>query len=290
MTAALSPVRRPEDDREEHDGGTMSFLEHLDDLRKRIIHSCMALVIGMAVAFAFMDRLIGFVFAPTHEVLPPGTHLIFSRPTEGIAVQLDIAFMAGLVLAAPMIMYQVWLFVAPALYANEKRFVIPFVALTAVGSVAGAAFSHYVLFPSMMSFFATFTVPGVRFEPRIEYVFELYSRSFVGMVLVFQIPTLAFFLAKMRVVTARLLWRSIRYAILIIFIVAAVLTPSQDPWNLTIFAMPKLALYLIGIGVAWIGEPRRPRANDAGLRLVFAAAVLDEAWRRRTLDRTRWRA
>jgi sec-independent protein translocase protein TatC len=285
MTAALSPVRRPDDDREEHDGGTMSFLEHLDDLRKRIIHSCMALLAGMAVAFVFMDRLVAFVLAPTHKALPAGTHMIFSRPTEGIAVQLDIAFMAGLVLAAPMIMYQVWLFVAPALYTNEKKFVIPFVALTAVGSIAGAAFSHYVLFPSMMGFFAAFTVPGVRFEPRIEYVFELYSRSLVGMVLVFQIPTLAFFLAKMRVVTASLLWRSIRYAILIIFIVAAVLTPSQDPWNLTIFAMPMLALYLIGIGVAWLGEPRRARSNDAGLRLVFAAAVLDQAWRHRTLER-----
>ena len=287
MTAALSPVRRPEDDCEAHDGGTMSFLEHLDDLRKRIIHSCIALAVGMAVAFAFMNRLVEFVLTPTHKVLPPGTHLIFSRPTEGIAVQLDIAFMAGLVLAAPMIMYQVWLFVAPALYANEKKFVIPFVTLTAVGSLAGAAFSHYVLFPSMMSFFTTFTVPGVRFEPRIEYVFELYSRSLVGMVLVFQIPTLAFFLAKIRVVTAGLLWRSIRYAILIIFIVAAVLTPSQDPWNLTIFAMPMLALYLIGIGVAWLGEPRRGRSNNAGLRLVFAAAVLDQAWRRRTLERSR---
>jgi sec-independent protein translocase protein TatC len=290
MTAALSPVRHPDDERDEHDGGTMSFLEHLDDLRKRIIHSCVALVIGMAVAFAFMDKLVTFVLAPTHTALPPGTDLIFSRPTEGIAFQLDIAFMTGLVLAAPMIMYQVWLFVAPALYANEKRFVIPFVALTAVGSVAGAAFSHYVLFPSMMGFFATFTVPGVRFEPRIEYVFELYVRSLVGMVVVFQIPTLAFFLAKMRMLTARFLWRNLRYAILIIFIVAAVLTPSPDPWNMTIFAIPMLALYLIGIVVAWMGEPRRGRANHAGLRLVFAAAVLDQAWRHRTLERSRSRS
>ncbi len=164
---------------------------------------------------------------------------------------------------------------------------IPFVALTAVGSVAGAAFSHYVLFPSMMSFFATFTLAGIRFEPRVEYVFELYVRSLVGMVLVFQIPTLSFFLAKMRVVTSRFLWRNLRYAILIIFIVAAVLTPSPDPWNMTIFAMPMLALYLIGIGVSWLAEPKRPRSNHAGLRLVFAAVVLDQAWKRRTLQRAR---
>ncbi len=241
----------------------------------------------MVSSFAFMDRLVSFVFAPTYRALPAGTALISSRPTEGIAVYFDIAFMAGLVVAAPIIMYQVWLFVAPALYANEKKFVIPFVGLTAVGSVGGAAFSHYVLFPSMMSFFATFTFAGIRFEPRVEYVFELYVRSLVGMVLVFQIPTLAFFLAKMRVITSRFLWRHLRYAILIIFIVAAVLTPSPDPWNMTIFAMPMLGLYLIGIVVAWLAEPRRSRTNHAGLRLVFAAAVLDQAWKHRTLQRSR---
>src|SRR5688572_32010462 len=111
MSAALTPVRRP-DEHEDNDGA-MSFLEHLDDLRKRLIHSCVALAIGMGAAFAFMDRLVTFVLAPTHKALPLGTDLIYSRPTEGIAFYFDIAFMAGLVLAAPVIMYQVWLFVAP---------------------------------------------------------------------------------------------------------------------------------------------------------------------------------
>ena len=103
----------------------MSFLEHLEDLRKRIIYSCIALVGGMAIAFTFMDRLVQFVFTPTRQALPIGTELISSRPTEGLAVYFDIAFMAGLVLAAPVIMYQIWLFVVPALYANEKKFVVP---------------------------------------------------------------------------------------------------------------------------------------------------------------------
>lgn len=279
MTAALSTARRPRDEDEpDGPGGMMSFLEHLEDLRKRIIYSCIALGAGMAIAFAFMDRLVSFVFAPTRRALPLGTELISSRPTEGIAVYFDIALMAGLIVAAPVIMYQVWLFVVPALYAKEKKFVVPFVALTAIGSVSGAAFSHYVLFPSMMGFFATFTLAEIRFVPRVEYVFELYVRSLVGMVLVFQIPTLAFFLARIRVVTARLLWRNIRYAVLIIFIVAAVLTPSSDPWNMAIFAAPMLCLYVIGIGVAWLAEPRR-RSNQAALRLVFTAAVLDQAWK-----------
>jgi len=262
----------------------MSFLEHLEDLRTRIIHSCIALGIGMAVSFAFMDRLVTFVFAPTKRALPIGTELIASRPTEGFAVFFDIALMAGLVLAAPVIMYQVWLFIVPALYANEKKFVVPFIALAAVGSVAGAAFSHYLLFPSMMSFLATFTLADIKFVPRVEYVFEMYVRSLIGMVVVFQIPTLAFFLAKMRLITARFLWRHIRYAVLIIFIAAAVLTPSPDPWNMAIFAAPMLCLYVIGIGVAWLAEPRR-RSNHSGLRLVFTAAVLDQAWKHHSAAR-----
>jgi sec-independent protein translocase protein TatC len=280
MTAALSPARRQrdEDTPDDASGGMMSFLEHLEDLRKRIIYSCIALGVGMAISFAFMDRLVSFVFAPTRRALPLGTELISSRPTEGFAVYFDIALMAGLIIAAPVIMYQVWLFVVPALYANEKKFVVPFLALTAIGSVSGAAFSHYVLFPSMMSFFATFTLAEITFVPRVEYVFELYVRSLVGMVVVFQIPTLAFFLAKIRFVTARFLWRNIRYAVLIIFILAAVLTPSSDPWNMGIFAAPMLCLYVIGIAVAWVAEPRR-RSNAAALRLVFTAAVLEQAWK-----------
>jgi sec-independent protein translocase protein TatC len=203
MAAALSSVRSspPQDD--DDAGGRMSFLEHLEDLRKRIIHSCIALAAGMAVALFFMENLASFVLAPTRRILPPGTDLISSRPTETFAFSFDIAMMAGLILAAPVIMYQVWLFVVPALYANEKKLVIPFVALTAIGSVAGAAFSHWILFPGMMRFFATFTLAGITFQPRVEYVFELYVRSLIGMVIVFQIPTLAFFLARIHVVTPR---------------------------------------------------------------------------------------
>lgn len=290
MTAALSTARPPgtEEAREDGAGGRMSFLEHLEDLRKRLIWSCAALVAGMAIAFGFMSELTSFVLAPTHRALPPGTDLIFSRPTEGISVYLDIALMAGLVLAAPVIMYQVWLFVVPALYTNEKKFVIPFIALTAVGSVSGAAFSHYVLFPGMMSFLATFTLAGVTFVPRVEYVFEMYVRSLIGMVLVFQIPTLAFFLAKIRLITARFLWRNIKYAILIILVVAAVLTPSPDPWNMAIFAAPMFGLYLIGIAVAWFAEPKRSPSHS-GLRLVFTAAMLDQTWKHQTHPRSRLR-
>lgn len=256
----------------------MSFLEHLEDLRKRIIYSGIAVLTGMAIAFGFMGQLAAFVLAPTRRALPPGSELIFTRPSETLTVALDIALIAGLVMAAPVIMYQVWLFVAPALYANEKKFAVPFVALAAVGTAAGAAFAHYLLFPAMISFFAMFTFAEIKFMPRVEEVFTLYLRLLMAMILVFQIPTLAFFFAKMRLVTARFLWVKMKYALLIILVVAAILTPSPDPWNQVLVATPMFGLYLIGIVAAWLGEPKRP-SNQAGLRLVFTAAIIDQALR-----------
>jgi sec-independent protein translocase protein TatC len=163
---------------------------------------------------------------------------------------------AGCLLAAPFVMFQVWLFIAPGLYAREKKLAVPFVLLTTMGTIAGAAFSHYILFPSMIAFFGTFSSADLQFLPRVEDVFDLYLKMLLGMVAVFQIPTLVFFLARMRLVTARFLWRHIKYAILLIFIVAAVLTPSSDPWNQSVFAAPMIVLYLLSIAIAWAVAPR----------------------------------
>jgi sec-independent protein translocase protein TatC len=179
----------------------------------------------------------------------------------------------------------VWRFIAPGLYAQEKRFVVPFIVLATAGTVAGAAFAHYALFPSMIAFFRTFDSPRMRFMPRVEDTFELYKNMLIAMVAVFQIPTVVFFLARLGLVTAGWLWRHIKYAILVSFVVAAALTPSPDPWNQTAFAAPMIALYVVSIAVAWIVAPRRqtPRRGitPRHLELVFAATVIDHAARRR---------
>jgi sec-independent protein translocase protein TatC len=275
------PAEEPEN---EPGPGQMGFLDHLDELRKRIVRSCLAIGVGMLVAFAFVDPLSDFVLEPTLRALPPGTQLIFIRPGEAFSFYMDIALIGGVVLAAPFVMYQVWRFVAPALYAKEKRFVVPFVVLTTIGTVLGALFSHYVLFPATIGFFGTFHSSKLKFMPSVEYTFELYKNLLLGMVVVFQLPTLVFFLAKMRLVTARFLWRNFKYAILAIFIAAAVLTPSPDPWDQTIFALPMIGLYLISILIAWIVGPKREREShgqvDTKLRLVIGAMMLDQARRR----------
>jgi len=262
-----------------------SFLDHLDELRTRIIRACVAIGLGIVVAWAFVERLADFVLGPTLRSLPPGSSLIFTKPGEMFSFDLNVALIFGVVLAAPFVMYQVWLFIAPALYVNEKRFVVPLVLTAAGSAVAGFLFSHYVLFPGMVGFFASFRTPHVQFVPRLEDTFDLYTNMTIGMVVVFQIPTLVLFLARLRLVTARFLWQHVKYAVLVSFIVAAVLTPSADPWNQTVFAAPMIALYIISIAIAWIARPRdaaASQANDSALvRLVFAAAVLKRAAHRR---------
>jgi sec-independent protein translocase protein TatC len=286
MSAARSNSnRRPFADSEDASAdGHMSFLDHLDELRTRIIRSMIAIAVGMLAAFSFADRIGGFILGPALRALPPGQSLIYTKPGEGFSFYLDTALIGGVVLAAPFVMYQVWGFIAPGLYAREKKFAIPFVVFTTLGSLGGAAFTHYVMFPGMIEFFRSFDSPLMKFMPRVEDTFELYKNMMIGMVVVFQMPTLVFFLAKMRMVTARFLWRHIKYAILVIFIVAAALTSSTDPWNQTVYAAPMILLYLIGIVIAWVFGPKRDKNADepepsTSLRLVFAAAVIDQARR-----------
>jgi sec-independent protein translocase protein TatC len=193
-------------------------------------------------------------------------------------------------LALPFVMFQVWRFIAPGLYANEKRLAVPFVVLMTAGSLAGALFSHYIVFPAMIAFFGAFESPDLTFLPGLEATFDLYLRMLMGMVLVFQIPTAVFFLARMRMVSAGFLWRHIKYAVLISFVVAAVLTPSPDPWNQILFAAPMLGLYVVSIGIAWLVAPRskreRPAVNDSThLRLVVAAHLIERTRRHRRHSR-----
>jgi sec-independent protein translocase protein TatC len=253
----------PDDDLDDEESGAkMSFLEHLDELRKRIINACIAIGIGFIVSFAFVDRIFNFIFAPTRKVLPPGVTLAYTRPSEAFSLYIQVALIGGILLAAPVVMYQVWLFIAPGLYSKEKRFAIPFVLLTTGGFFLGAAFNHYLAFPSMMWFFASFNSSSLQFIPKVEDTFDLYLTMILWMGVVFQMPTIVFFLAKMRLVTARFLWNQLRYAILLTFIVAAVITPTGDPMNQTIFAAPMIGLYLVSIVIAWLVNPRN-RVKEA---------------------------
>jgi len=230
----------------------ISILERLDDFRKRIVRALLAVAGGALVGFVFIDRIVRFLLAPIRRVLPPDTRLIYTQPGEAFGFYVQIALLAGVVFAMPFIMYQLWRLIAPLVPPAARRFAIPFIGFTTVGFVAGAAFTHYIAFPYMMAFFASFNTPDLLFRPRLDDVFDLYTKMVLGMAVVFQMPTVVFFLAKMGLMTAGFLWRSFRYALLLIFVAAAVITPTGDMVTQTIFAAPMVGLYLLSIGIAWV--------------------------------------
>jgi sec-independent protein translocase protein TatC len=259
-TAAAPAATASED--EEPAEGRMTFLEHLDELRRRITHAVVALLVGFFVAFAFIERIWLFVFARLTADIPGG-QLIYTEPGEAFFLYIKIAAIAGLLISSPYVMWQVWLFIAPGLYANEKKLAIPFALFASALFISGAAFSHYILFPLAWRFFAGFSNDFLAFTPRVEPVFSLYVKLVLALGLVFQMPMLMFVLAKLGLVTARFLLRNFKYAVLIIFITAAIVTPDGSMVVQVVMAAPMIGLYIISIGIAWIfGKKRADDSNS----------------------------
>lgn len=261
--------------------GRMGILEHLDELRTRLIRACLAIALGMAAALLFIERLAHFVLGSMTAALPPGTELFAGKAGEGLAFYVDIAFIVGFTLAAPFVLFQVWRFVAPGLYRNEKRLVLPVIGLATVGTAGGVLFAQYLLFPSTMAFLLS--IDPVPFMLRLEEIFAFYRNTLLVMVAMFQLPTLVFFLARVRAISAGFLLRHVKHAILVSFIAAAFLTGTPDPANQVLMALPMIGLYFVSIGVAWLARPRRGDdvAVSEGLRLVVSATVFEQALRAR---------
>jgi len=195
-----TPYDGDPDDDESSGADKMSFLEHLDELRKRLIVCVSALAIGFVVCWAYVERLVDFIFVPLRATIKGGKFQ-YIEPGEGFMMRMKLAALAGLFLALPIILWQIWRFVAPGLYSNEKRFAIPFVFLSTVFFTLGAAFSHYIAFPWTMQFFASYESDYMVFIPTISPVFAMYVKMMLAMGLVFEMPTAVFFLARIGVVT-----------------------------------------------------------------------------------------
>lgn len=247
----------PMEDDDAEDGKRMGFLDHLDELRRRLLYSVYAIVAACAVTFYFWDDM--FVYLANYFRQYNAT-LIYTRPMGAFMFSLKVGVLSGLLLAAPFVFSQLWLFVAPGLYAKEKRLIVPFVFFSSVLFAAGAAFSHLVAFPSMWKFFGSYNgMGGIQFYPAIDETFSFYVNMMLGLGLVFQMPLLVFVLSRFGIVSARFLLKHFKYAVLIIFIIAAVITPSPDMVTQVIFAAPMLGLYLISIVVAWaFGGRKKP--------------------------------
>jgi sec-independent protein translocase protein TatC len=262
LARVSDPSARAAGEEGDDGAGKMSFLDHLDELRRRLVASAIALAVGTLIAFAFIDRIFGFIMRPLYEKLPAGSKLIYTEPTEAFMLYVKIALLAGLVIAAPLIMWQLWLFIAPGLYAHEKRFAVPFIVMATLLFVAGAAFNHYAVFPWAWVFLAGFSNDYMMMMPRIEPVFSLYATMMLAMGVIFEMPAVVLVLARMGVVTAGFLWRNVKYAILIIFIVAAVVTPTGDMVTQTLMAAPMVVLYFLSILLALFFGKKRPSPTE----------------------------
>ena len=233
-----------------------TFIAHLVELRDRLIRALLAIVIVFVCLMPWAGSIYDILAKPMMDTLPAGTNMIATGVVTPFFVPVKVTMMVAFVLALPWVLYQAWAFIAPGLYAHEKRFAIPFVMMSSIFFTLGCAFSHYVAFPAAWNFFGSFADDTVQFAPRIEPVFSLYVRMALGLGLVFEMPTLVMFLARVGLVTPKFLLKHTKYAILLIFVVAAIVTPGSDPLSLFLVAMPMIGLYGVSIGVAWLFKKR----------------------------------
>lgn len=257
---AIDRARKAVVDRAELPG--MSLMEHLEELRKRLMHSVFYLLLGFAVAYFFHERLYGFIQAPLDQLHIP---LNFTHPTDGLNLYLKTALVGGAILSAPFILYQIWLFISPGMYANEKKYVVPFMGATVGLFLAGAWFGYRWVLPGALKVLVLDF--GRKFHPilTIDDYTGFFLSVILGLGICFELPILIFFLSLFGIVDAKFLLRHFRYAILGIFVVAAIICPMQDPLSMCLFASPMLVLYFLGVGIAFFVHPsrRKPPAAPA---------------------------
>ena len=257
MADVLDSMRAAVSERAELPG--MSLMEHLDELRKRLIKSTIFLLLGFCVAYAFHVRLYAIIQAPLDHL---NIALNYTHPTDPLNLYLKTALYGGFILASPFILYQVWMFISPGMYQNEKRYVVPFMAVTVLLFFAGAWFGYHYVFPGALRvLIGDF---GKRFHAVL--TIEDYTNFFLAIVLglgvTFELPILIFFLALFGIVDAKFLIRHIRYAVLAIFVIAAIICPTPDPLSMCVFAAPMLVLYMIGVAAAYVVHPARRLARE----------------------------
>jgi len=251
----------PRDEKELAASGKMSFLDHLDELRRRIIVAIAAVGISFVACWIFHERIFDFLSVPITQHLGD-RKLTYLSPTEPFMIYMKASFYAGIFVASPVVLWQVWLFIAPGLYSREKRYAIPFLLSSSILFILGGVFAYTVGLPMTLSFLTRF---GQNFQEIVTatFYFEFALVIILGCAIIFEIPIVIFFLSIMGVTNARFLFRNLRYAVLIIIIAAAIITPTPDIPTLMVFALPMLLLYLLGILVAWIFGKKRLRGEDS---------------------------
>lgn len=240
----------------------MSLMEHLEELRRRIFWIAGYLAVGFAIAYAFHVKLYNLVQKPVTDL---GLQLNFTHPTDGLNLYIKTAFVGGAIIASPFILYQIWLFISPGMYSHEKRYVWPFMSATIALFLSGAWFGYRYVLPGAIKVLVLQF--GHSFHPIL--TIEDYTGFFLAVILglgvCFELPILMFFLALFGIVDHKFFLKQYQYAILIIFLVAAMICPLPDPVGMCLFASPMLALYVVGVVVAYFVHPSRrlPKESPA---------------------------
>ncbi|MBW1996758.1 MAG: twin-arginine translocase subunit TatC [Deltaproteobacteria bacterium] len=237
------------------------FLSHLEELRKRLISCAIAAGAGFVVSYIFSERLFRILIHPLKSQLPEGDRLIFTGLPEMFLTYIKVALVTGILLSSPYIFYQLWMFVAPGLYQNEKRYVVPFVVSSSILFVGGAIFGYFVVFPFGFRFFLGFANDYIQALPSVKQYFSFSVKLLFAFGMVFELPVVVFFLTKIGLVTPELLKRQRKYAILLIFVMAAILTPP-DVATQVMMAGPLIVLYEISIYIARIAKRKRSKEEE----------------------------
>jgi sec-independent protein translocase protein TatC len=231
----------------------MSFTEHLEELRWCLLKSLGAIVVGFAVSYVFADRIFGVMVAPLRLSLDPGQEMIGTGVAEAFFTEIKVAAVAGIFISCPVIFYQIWRFLAPGLLGAERKLVVPFVLCATMFFIGGAYFCYRVVLPIAFRYFIEqYASMGVTPAIRIGEYFTFFFRMVLAFGITFELPVFTFFLVRLGIWNYRFMLTSFRYAIIVIFILSAVLTPTPDVINQTLLAVPMLVLYLVSVGVAYI--------------------------------------
>jgi sec-independent protein translocase protein TatC len=239
----------------------LPITDHLEELRWRLIKSFTAVGVGFVVYYAFAEKIFNFLTSPLMQAMPKGSHLIYTSLPEAFFTYMKVAFFTGLILSAPVIFYQIWKFVMPGLYENERKYVIPFVLVATFFFAVGVTFAFFVVFPVAFKFFMAYSTDNIVAYPSMKEYLGFTMKFLLGFGITFELPVFMFFLAKMGIVNAVMLRKNRKYAVLIVAIVAAILTPGPDVFSQCMLGIPLYILYEISIWVAQIVGKKKKLAK-----------------------------
>ena len=243
------------------------FMSHLEELRKRLITCAIAVGIGFVISYIFAERLFQILVTPLTRIMPEGDRLIFTNLPEMFLTYLKTAVICGILLTAPVLFHQLWLFIAPGLYQHEKKYAIPFVVFSTILFVGGALFGYFIVFPFGFKFFLGFANEYIQALPSVKQYFSFAIKLLFAFGIVFELPVVAFFLSKMGIVTPEFLKKKRKYALLMTFVMAAILTPP-DVITQLMMAGPLIILYEIGILVARMARKKKVTEEETTEEVV----------------------